>query len=60
MTIEYYTTKNYGQTVMYLKDEAAASLWQRISGKKTITQADMDNLTALTMINFERVFEPEV
>lgn len=59
MTLKYYTKQVYGKTVIYLADDLDAHNWHMLSGRKTITSSDMTNLTALTGVQFERVFEPE-
>lgn len=56
MTIDYYTKEVYGKTMLYLADRTQASLWERLTGKRTLTERDMATLTDLTMIQFNRVF----
>lgn len=59
MTLKYYSKEIYGQTMLYLATAADRNMWQRLTGKKTITTLDMTSLTALTGVRFERVFERE-
>jgi hypothetical protein len=58
LKLNYYTKTVYGNELRYLLDTEASNRWLRISGKKTIDNADMIQLTALTGVEFVRVFEP--
>lgn len=57
-TIKYYTKNVYGREMIYLADEREALLWQAITGQKTIDQRQLTQLTSMTGVKFERVFEP--
>jgi hypothetical protein len=59
MAINYYSTEVYGQTRYYLANAADAKRWHILSGRKTITSTDMNQLNLLTGVEFVRVFEPE-
>ena len=58
LKLNYYTKSVFGNELRYLADSEASNRWLRISGKKTIDNADMIQLTALTGVEFIRVFEP--
>lgn len=63
MVIEYYTKSVYGNELIYLFDESGSGEgpdfhWLHMTGKKTITRSEMQHLTQLTGVIFERVFEP--
>jgi hypothetical protein len=60
MTISYYSKDVYGTTLYYLADFYAAQQWKAISGKKTITEHDMDVLAMLTGATFERTYQPQL
>ena len=48
MNIETKTVRNYGTDHHYIvKPEGLVDLWERITGRKTITQADLDHLHEL-------------
>jgi histone H3/H4 len=58
MKLNYYTKHVYGQPMIYLADNKAQIAWHNLTGRKTITNEDMQRLTTLTGVTFERVFEP--
>lgn len=58
-TYKWYSKSVYGNTLNYFADQNDARYWYNISGKRTISRFEMNQLTALTGISFERVFEPE-
>jgi hypothetical protein len=58
-SIHYYSKEIYGQKLFYLARLPDRTHWRELTGKKTITEWDMQNLTAMTGVTFERVFEPE-
>lgn len=60
MTIKYYSKDVYGTTLYYLANEADAKRWRILTGKKTITSTDMNQMNLLTGAEFIRVFEPEL
>lgn len=60
MKIEYYTKSVYGNNLIYLADSKAALSWWKITGLRTITVAQMEELANLTGAEFARVFEPEL
>lgn len=57
ITLNYYSKEIYGQTMFYLASNVQRTCWQKLSGKKTIAQDDMEHLTHLTGVTFVRVFE---
>lgn len=59
MTINYYTKSVYGKDNIYLANAESRNLWYRITGQKTISELQMDNLRDLTGVTFTRVFEAE-
>lgn len=59
MTITYYTKDVYGKTLMYLANPIQAQQFTWLTGRKTISEADMVQLGNLTGAEFVRVFEPE-
>ena len=58
MTLEYYVKTVYGNDLIYFADLRSANLWHAMTGKKTITTSEMEQLTRLTGVQFTRVFEP--
>lgn len=59
MTIQYYTKSVYGKELIYLAEATDRQDWFVISGgKATITRVDMERLSSMTGVTFERVFEP--
>lgn len=59
MTIQYYSRHVFGQRLFYLVDFESYRRWNSITGRKTITESEMNILSALTGVQFERVMEPE-
>lgn len=57
MTLKYYTKSVYGNELVYLADARSAMQWNSITGLRTITLSQMNVLSALTGVTFERVFE---
>jgi hypothetical protein len=57
--LKYYSKEIYGQTMYYFATADDRAMWRNISGKKTITKFDMNSITELTGVVFERVFEAE-
>lgn len=57
MTIEYYTKNVFGNELTYLANDDDAWRWKQLTGKKTLTATEMDNLNILTGCVFKRVFE---
>ncbi len=46
--LEYYQKDVYGQTLLYIKDAATAQLIKLLTGKKTVSMADLQVLAKLT------------
>jgi hypothetical protein len=59
MNLNYYSREVYGQTLFYLANDGSAALWRAITGRKTLSRYDMEQLTKLTGVEFTRVFEKE-
>jgi hypothetical protein len=60
MTLNYYSKNVYGNEMYYLANAEDANAWYQLTGKKTLTKADMQNLKTLdSSFEFVRVFEAE-
>ena len=50
MVIETRTVRNYGTDHTYIvKPDGFAELWESVTGRKTITQVDLDHLHKLAV-----------
>lgn len=50
MRIETKTVRHYGTDRQYIvKPDGLAELWQQITGRKTVTQVDLDQLRQLAV-----------
>jgi hypothetical protein len=59
MTLQFFSRSNYGQQMYYLADADLANAWHQLTGRKTLTQQDMQGLRILDpSIEFTRVFDP--
>ena len=56
-TIEIYEKQNYGQTAIYATGPIAEPI-ARLTGRKTLTRADIQALQALGF-EFKQVFNPQ-
>jgi hypothetical protein len=54
-TIDYYRKKVYGAERLYIVDAQDAKFWEMISGKKTVTEQDMQRMTYLTGVEWNEV-----
>lgn len=59
MTINYFTKEVYGATLYYLANPMQAQQFAWLTGRKTISETQMVQLTNLTGAEFVRVFEGE-
>ena len=50
----------YGVNNMYISDTKQAKLIQTLTNKKTISQSDIEALTALTGCAWVQVFDPNI
>lgn len=57
MTIEYYHKDVYGNDLIYLVDSTASRCIHQLTGKKTLSQKDMNALSGLG-INQVEVIAP--
>lgn len=58
-TIEYFTKNVYGLEKMYVKDTDTAAVLSALTGKITVDEADMKNLTTLFGIVWNEVIAPK-
>lgn len=58
-TLKYYTRNVYGNDLIYLASEEDKDRFYKLTGNRTITKFQMNMLSALSGVEFERVFEPE-
>lgn len=56
--LEYYTKHVYGNELAYFAHYRDAANWFNLTGKRTISEREMQTLTAMTGAQFTRVFEP--
>jgi hypothetical protein len=59
MKIQYYKKGVYGKQLNYILDEEQANYWALITDNISISDKQMELMTKLTGVEFERVFEPE-
>jgi hypothetical protein len=55
--IKFYVKRSYGNDRAYLADEAVATAWTHLSGKTTLSPADLKNLKIFGA-EFEKIDEP--
>lgn len=58
MIIQFYVKNVYGVNNMYIVDDRQARLVQTLTGKKTISQSDIEALTALAGCAWVQVLAP--
>lgn len=57
-TINYYSKDVYGKTLYYFCSSSDAVSWYNLTGHKTISKSEMQQMELLTAITFERAFDP--
>lgn len=57
-TLEFYRKDIYGKRMFYLADQQQATRWNSLTGRKTITPAEMNVIGQLFGTNFVEVIEP--
>jgi hypothetical protein len=63
-TIQYYTRQVYGNMNIYLSDPTLRDAVQMLTGKKTVSDSDLENLGAAVslitgkQVKLTRVFDP--
>lgn len=60
MNINYYEKNVYGNPTLYIADPDIAAKVVRLTGRRTITQGDIDTMTDLFGVTFTQVLPPRI